>query len=273
MKELGRCFRILLVIVIVVTILMPMFYMISMSLRPLSDVMASPLGLPSSLYLDNYVKVMATMNYWRSVGNTILITVVTTITVAIVSSMAAYPLARVRSQLSGAAYTLIVLGLTIPSFASLAPLYVLLRSFGLLNTFSGIILAYVAGNIPLGVFFYTSFLKSVPEELDDAAILDGASPFQTYWDIVLPLLRPITATLALFVTMSVWNDLVYPVLFLNDESKFTVTVAVFRFLGSRNTDPTQLFPAVVLGVAPLIIMFLILQRQIVSGIATGATKG
>lgn len=273
MSEIGRYFRATLALLIVVLILLPMFYMVSMSLRPLAEVNASPLGLPTSLYLDNYFKVMATMNYWRSVGNTIFITVITTFFVAVISSMAAYPLARVRSRVSGMTYALLVLGLTLPGFVSLAPLYVLLRDLGLLNSYAGVIIAYIAGNLPLGVFFYTSFLKSLPEELDDAAVLDGANPLQIYWQIILPLLRPITATLALFVTMSVWNDLVFPVLFLSDERKYTVTVAVFRFLGSRNTDPTMLFPAVVLGVAPLIILFLILQRQIVNGIAAGATKG
>ncbi len=168
---------------------------------------------------------------------------------------------------------LLTLGIAIPLFVTLTPLYVLFRSLGLLNSYLGIVIAYVAVNIPLGVFFYTSFIRSLPPELDEAAQIDGATILQVYWHVILPLLRPVTAALAFFVTLSVWNDLVYPLVFLTDDRKFTITVAVFRFLGSHGLDPTQLFPAAVLGTLPLVVVFFFLQRRIVSGITAGAVKG
>lgn len=251
----------------------PIFYMIAMSLRTAEDIMDTPLGLPLAPTLDNYRGVLSAMAYWRSIANTIVITVSTTLLVSLLSSLAAYPLARLRGLLSTLIYLFLTLGLTIPLFIGMTPLYILLRDLHLLNTYVGVIIAYTALNLPLGVFFYTSFLKSIPQELEDAAVIDGCNAIQVYWHVILPLLRPITGTIALFVTLSVWNDLVYPLLLLTDESKFTITVAVFRFLGTHNIDPTKLFPASVLGSLPMLILFFVLQRQIVSGISAGAVKG
>lgn len=258
---------------IVAVVLLPALYAVAMSLRPGDDIADDPLGLPTSLFLGNYAGVLQTMNYLRAVANTLGITVVVTVVVALASSTAAYPLARLPGVLTRALYLLLTLGVAIPLFVTLTPLYVLFRNLGLLNSYLGIVIAYVAVNIPLGVFFYTSFIRSLPPELDEAAQIDGATILQVYWHVILPLLRPVTATLAFFVTLSVWNDLVYPLVFLTDDRKFTITVAVFRFLGSHGLDPTQLFPAAVLGTLPLVVVFFFLQRRIVSGITAGAVKG
>ncbi|MGG2419822.1 carbohydrate ABC transporter permease, partial [Ralstonia pseudosolanacearum] len=214
------------------------------------EIAEAPLGLPTALHWENYVRTFAAMNYWRSVANTLGITAVVVVLVSVLASMAAYPLARIRSRLSSTLYVLLTLGLTIPMFVSLTPLYLLLRDAGLLNSYIGIILAYTVLNLPLGVFFYASFLKSVPMELEEAAVLDGCNAWQVYWYVILPLLRPITCTLAMFVTLHVWNDLVYPLLFLSDTEKLPITVSVFRFIGTMDVDPTKLFPAAVLGTLP-----------------------
>lgn len=272
-RRMGPALRLTLAVAVVAVVLLPVFYMLMMSVRPAQDIMARPLALPASLYWDNYSKTFAQMNYWRSVANTIGITLAVTVLVSLVSSMAAYPLARLRGKVVGLVYMLLTLGLMVPVFVGLTPLYLLLRDLGLLNSYAGIVLAYTALNLPLGVFFYASFLKSVPAELEEAAVLDGCNPWQVYWHVILPLLRPITGTLAMFVTLHVWNDLVYPLLFLSDESKFPITVSVFRFIGTMDIDPTKLFPAAVLATLPLLAMFFILQRQIVAGITAGAVKG
>lgn len=272
-RHMYPALRLFLAVAVVALVLLPVFYMLMMSLRPAQDIMAKPLGLPASLFWDNYSKTFGQMNYWRSVANTIGITLAVTLLVSLVSSMAAYPLARLRGKVVGLVYMLLTLGLMVPMFVGLTPLYLLLRDLGLLNSYAGIVLAYTALNLPLGVFFYASFLKTVPAELEEAAELDGCNPWQVYWHVILPLLRPITGTLAMFVTLHVWNDLVYPLLFLSDESKFPITVSVFRFIGTMDIDPTKLFPAAVLATLPLLAMFFVLQRQIVAGITAGAVKG
>ncbi|GAL27864.1 ABC-type sugar transport system permease component [Vibrio variabilis] len=212
------------------------------------------------------------MNYFGTVINTIGITLAAIICVALISSLAAYPLARIRGRVTTYVYMFFVIGMIIPPFAALTPLYLFMRDLGLLDTYLGLIIVYTVGNLPLGVFFYTSFMKAIPVELEEAARLDGASFLKTYWYIIFPMLKPITGTLAIFVTLSVWNDVVNPLLFITTESKLTIMPAVLRFLGTYSVDPTQLFPAAVLASLPLLCVFFALSKQIVSGMTAGAVK-
>jgi raffinose/stachyose/melibiose transport system permease protein len=260
-------------IAIMLIVLTPVIYMLLMSIRSAQEIATSPLGIPSRIVWENYGITFAQMSYWRSLMNTLGVTVAVTLLVAVIASMAAYPLSRVRGRLTTFLYTLLTMGLMIPVFVGLTPLYLLLRSLGLLDTYLGLILAYTALNLPLGVFFYASFLKSIPVELEEAAILDGCNSWQVYWHVILPLLTPITGTLSMFITLHVWNDLVYPLLFISDSEKFPITVSVFRFIGTQDIDPTKLFPAAVLATLPLLIMFFALQKKIVAGITAGAVKG
>lgn len=260
-------------LIVVFIFMLPIIYMGMMSLRSGMEIAQQPLGMPSNFNWVNYSSAFKQMNYWRSVANTLGITLATTVLVSLIASMAAYPLSRTKGFLSNSIYMLLTLGLMIPMFVGLTPLYLLLRDIGLLDSYSGLIIAYSALNLPLGVFFYASFLKSIPPELEEAAVLDGCSPWQVYWHVILPLLKPITGTLAMFVTLHVWNDLVYPLLFLTDSEKYPITVSVFRFIGTQDIDPIKLFPAAVLATLPLLIMFFILQRRIVAGITAGAVKG
>ncbi|MCF7352946.1 carbohydrate ABC transporter permease [Vibrio sp. CK2-1] len=257
---------------ITTVILSPVVYMIFMSFRSRKEIMLEPLGLPTELHFSNYVNVISDMNYFGTVMNTIGITVTTIIAVAILSSLAAYPLARIKGKLTNTAYIFFMLGMVIPPFAALTPLYLFMRDLGLLDTYIGLIIVYTVGHLPLGVFFYTSFMKAIPKELEEAATLDGATFLKTYWYIIFPMLKPITGTLAIFVTLGVWNDVVNPLLFITSESKLTIMPAVLRFLGTYSVDPTQLFPAAVLASLPLLIVFFALSKQIVNGMTAGAVK-
>lgn len=253
-------------------LLSPVFYMIFMSFRSRREIMLDPLGMPEKLHFSNYVNVIADMNYFGTVMNTIGVTLATIISVAILSSLAAYPLARLRSRISNLAYIFFMLGMVIPPFAALTPLYLFMRDLGLLDTYFGLILVYTVGHLPLGVFFYTSFMKAIPKELEEAATLDGASFLKTYWYVIFPMLKPITGTLAIFITLGVWNDVINPLLFITSESKLTIMPAVLRFLGTYSVDPTQLFPAAVLASLPLLVVFFTLSKQIVNGMTAGAVK-
>ncbi|WP_354623081.1 carbohydrate ABC transporter permease [Psychromonas sp. MME2] len=253
-------------------IVSPVLYMLFMSFRTRKEIMMDPLGLPNTLQWENYVNVIGEMNYFGAVFNTIVITVSTIVVVAILSSLAAYPLARLRGKISNFAYIFFMLGMIIPPFAALTPLYLFMRDLGLLDSTIGLIIVYSVGNLPLGVFFYTSFIKAIPVELEEAARLDGASFLQTYWFIIFPMLKPITGTLAIFVTLSCWNDVINPLIYITTETKLTIMPAVLRLLGTYSVDPTQLFPAAVLASLPLLILFFALSKQIVNGMTAGAVK-
>jgi raffinose/stachyose/melibiose transport system permease protein len=271
-RKVGVWLATAMVLLIVLAMLLPVFYMIAMSFRTGQEIAQNPLGVPSRLYLDNYVNALEGMDYGRSVLNSVGITVSVTVIVALIGSMAAYPLARNTGTFGRAFVMLVALGLATPAFVTITPIYVIFRQLGLLDSYLGIILAFAALNLPLAVFFYVGFIGAIPRELEEAARLDNCNDWQVFWYVIRPLLGPATATLSLFVMLMVWNDFTYPLLLLTDKDKFTVMISVYRFVGNHNVLPELLFPAAVLGSLPLLIIFVIFQRRIVSGVTAGAVK-
>ncbi|MFK4851910.1 carbohydrate ABC transporter permease [Microbacterium sp. ZW T6_19] len=256
----------------VVLIIAPFAYTLVTSLRPASDVINDPLGWPTSLTLDNIVNAYEKMNYTQGLLSSTIMLVGTLFLTIVAGSLAAYPLARISRSWTTWVYRVFIAGSTIPIFVLIAPLYLLLRDAGLLNSYAGVILAYTAINLPVAIFFYTSFFRQIPIELEEAAAIDGSGPVRTFFVVLFPLLRPVTATLATFLTLSVWNDLIVPLVFVQDPSLKTVMVNAYSLVGSYTLDPSLLFPAALLGVAPLLIVFAFLQRYIVSGLTMGAVK-
>lgn len=257
----------------VIAYLLPLVLAVGMSLKTSAELVQQPLAWPTRLTFENYETVFAQMKYWRMVGNTVLITLASTVLVSLVAPLAAYPLARVPSRWTNAVYLLFVAGLTIPFFMLMIPVQLLLKALGLINTYVGVILLYTTLNLPLAVFFYTSFIRSIPIELEEASAIDGCTPVRTFWHIVLPMLQPVTGTLAMFVTLSVWNDFLLPLVFLYSPDSRTIMVSVASFIGEYGFNPATLFPAAVLASLPLLIFFFFLQRQIIAGVASGAVKG
>ena len=268
----GRALLSLLALALVGLILLPVAYMVMMSFKTGTEIVNDPLGLPSNLHLGNYANALSKMGYARSVLNSIGVTLSVTVLVAFIGALAAYPLARRTNRLSRALVMLTALGLATPNFVTITPIYVIFRDIGLLDTYLGLVLAFTALNLPLAVFFYTGFIGGIPVELDEAAKLDNCTDFQVFFHVIRPLLGPATATLSLFVMLMVWNDFTYPLLLLTDEDKFTVMISVYRFVGNHNLSPEDLFPAAVLGSLPLLLLFLVFQRRIVSGVTAGAVK-
>jgi raffinose/stachyose/melibiose transport system permease protein len=186
--------------------------------------------------------------------------------------MAAWAIVRYTKRWTRTAYQIFVAGLTIPVFVVITPLYQIMQQLHLLDSYLGIVLAYTALTMPFAVFFFSGFLRAVPAELEEAAAVDGCGIFRTYWSIVLPLLRPATATLTIFIILQVWNDLILPLILLSSNDKQTVTLSVYATIGTHTFSTAQLLPTLVLGVIPLFIVFLILQRYVVAGISVGAGK-
>jgi raffinose/stachyose/melibiose transport system permease protein len=271
-KKLKEYVANILVLTLVLAMLMPVFYMIMMSFRTGAEISAKPLALPESLYLGNYANTFEHMGYWRSVLNSVGITLTVTVLVSFLGSLAAYPLARRTGRYSRAFIMLVALAMAMPGFINITPIYVIFRDLGLLDSYVGIVIVFTAMNLPLAVFFFTGFIGGIPKELEEAARLDNCGNWQVYWYVIRPLLGPAAATLSLFVMLMVWNDFLYPLLLLTDSDKFTVMIEVYRFVGNRNIQPEMLFPAAVLGSLPLLVLFVIFQKRILSGVTAGAVK-
>lgn len=257
---------------VVVLIFAPFAYTIVTSLRPPSDVVKDPLGWPTSLTIDNITSAYSKINYTQGLLSSTIDLVGSLILTIVIGSLAAYPLARITRSWATWIYRIFIAGSTVPIFVLIAPLYLLLRDAGLLNSYAGVILTYTALNLPVAIFFYTSFFRQIPIELEEAAAIDGSGPIRTFFVVLFPLLRPVTATLATFLTLAVWNDLLVPLVFVQDPALKTVMVNAYSLVGSYTLDPSLLFPAALLGVAPLLIVFAFLQRYIVSGLTMGAVK-
>ena len=252
--------------------LLPIYLLVAVSLEKSSGPGSNPFAFPLDPQWGNYVAAFNNMNYVRSLSNTLIITGCTALLTLFTASAAAWVLVRSTRKWADTVYKIFVAGLTIPIFVVITPLYQVLQQMGLLDSYLGIVLAYTALSLPFAVFFFAGFLRTIPVELEEAAAVDGSGPFRTYWSIVLPLLRPANATLIIFVVLQVWNDVVLPLVLLTSNDKQTVTLGVYATIGSHTLSTTQLLPTLVLGVLPLFILFLVLQRYVVAGITVGAGK-
>ena len=271
-RWMGRRIGDLGLILGIAVLVVPFLIALSIALRPAADVAADPLGWPTSVTLDNFIRTAQQLDYWTSTLNSVIFTVGSAIIVVVIGSMVSYPIARLTRAWTNGLYRYFIVGLTIPFFVLVAPLYLLFRDLHLLNTHIGTVVIYSAMNLPIAVFFFSSFIRNVPIELEEAAAIDGAGPYRTFFQIVLPLLRPVVATLLTSLVLAVWNDLLVPLIFMQGEENRTIMSNAFALIDPRKVDPTTLFPAALLGVAPLLIVFLILQRHIIDGIAAGAVK-
>jgi raffinose/stachyose/melibiose transport system permease protein len=252
--------------------LLPIYIMLSVSLKSGADAETNPFSLPLHPQWQNYVNAFRNMNYPQSVTNTLIITLGTAVLTILTSSLAAWAIVRFTRRWTRTVYQIFVAGLTIPVFVVITPLYQIMHQLHLLDTYLGIILAYTALTLPFAVFFYAGFLRAVPPELEEAAAVDGCGIIRSYVSVVFPLLKPATATLAIFITLQVWNDLILPLILLSSNSKQTVTLAVYATIGTHSFSPAQLLPTLVLGVIPLFVVFLLLQKYVVAGIAVGSGK-
>jgi len=258
--------------VVSLAFVLPFLYTVSTALRPAADFVKSPLGLPRHLTLTNFVQTFKEMHYAASVANTLVIMAISCALITVLGALAAYPLGRITSNWSTAVYRFFILGTSVPIFVIIGPLYLLMRDLNLLDSRLGVVLIYTAVNLPVSLFFYTSFVRQIPTDLEEAAALDGCGPLRTFFTVIFPLLRPVTGTLLTFISLQIWNDLIIPLVFLQDPGKRTVMVNAYAFVNPHTIQPTQLFPAALLGVAPLFVLFMLFQRQVVEGIAAGAVK-
>lgn len=252
----------------------PIYYLIVTTLKTPQEATLSPLGLPKVFHFENYVNAWSKMQFPRAFGNTLFITVCAVGILVILGSMAGYALARTKSKMGSRIFLLFLAGLTVPFQMNIISLYKIVKSLGLMNTAWAVILVDVAINMPQAVFLIKEFIESsVPIELEEAAIVDGCSVFKRFFTIVLPLLKPVLSTVIILVTLNVWNEFLTPLLFLQSRENGVILQEVTRNIGQFSTDWTSLFPMLMLGVAPLMIFYIFMQKYIINGVAAGAVKG
>ena len=270
-RKIGFAALLTLVLVIMIT---PIYYLLITTFKTPAEAAASPLGLPVHITFENYRKAIAAMNYGRALKNNLMIAVVSVVSLVIFSSMSAYSIARSRSRMFRIINSIFMVGLIIPFQISIIPLYKMMAKVNLMNTHLGVILVDVfCINLPLSIFLMRGFIGTVPIELEEAALIDGCGTFQCFWRIIFPLLRPIVSTVAILDTLAIWNDFMTPLLFLQSSEKQVLLQQVYRNVGPFSTDWTSFFPMLVMATLPLVLFYLVMQRQIIDGVVAGAVKG
>jgi len=257
--------------------LLPMVLVVSLALKdPVVDT-GNPFQLFSSVRLENFSDAWTLGNFGRYFFNTVVIMVPTVLGVIVLSTMAGYALARFEFPGRQVVFTLFILGLTVPFFSLMIPLYYNLRDYGLLNTPWAVILPSIAGaggvGLPLGVFLMRAFFLDMPEELADAARIDGASEWQVFRRVMVPLAAPGASALAILTFLSAWNTFLLPLLYLAGEQNRTLATGLLLFTGGRTRELELTAAGTLIMIAPVVLFFMLFQRQFIKGLTAGAVKG
>lgn len=273
-KTLNKVGYGIFLLAILIVMIIPIYYLLITTFKSPAEAAASPLGLPKELTFDNYAKAIAAMNYGQALKNNLIITIVSVVCLVIFASMSAYVIARSKKKIFKFMNAVFMVGLIIPFQISIIPLYKMLSAVELMNTHTAVILVDVfCINLPMSIFLMRGFVNTVPVELEEAALIDGCGTFQCFWRIIFPLLKPIISTVAILDTLAIWNDFMTPLLLLQSSEKQVLLQQVYRNVGPFSTDWTSFFPMLVMSVLPLVIFYLIMQRQVIEGIVAGAVKG
>jgi multiple sugar transport system permease protein len=252
--------------------LLPLLWMVSASLMPTGEANTAPPRLfPSQVTFEHYTALFTRLSLGRYFLNSTIVAVSATLISLLCNSMAGYALAKLRFRGREPVYRLLLAGLVVPAQVAMLPLFLELRALGLVNTYVG---AFVPAMATIfGIFLIRQYALSIPDDLLDAARLDGAGEFRLYWSIVLPTIRPILATLALFTFLSTWNDFLWPLVVLSDDAKYTLPVALAGLVGEHVQDTELMMAGSVLTVLPVLLLFVVLQRHYIEGIMAGSAKG
>lgn len=252
--------------------LTPLLWMVSASFMPPGQANTfPPRFLPENPTFENYLTLFTRLDLARHFLNSAFITVCATLVSVLVNAMAGYAFAKLYFRGRDRMFRSLTMALVIPAQVGMLPLFLLLRELGFVNTYMGVMIPYFAS--VFGIFLIRQYALSIPDDLLDAARVDGAGEFRIFWTIVLPLIKPILVTLATFTFLSAWNDFMWPLIVLSSSSKYTLPVALANLVGEHVQDTELMLAGSVLTILPALLVFLIFQRAYVRGIMAGGVKG
>ncbi|WP_168119870.1 carbohydrate ABC transporter permease [Paenibacillus sp. HB172176] len=262
-----------LVLLLSLVYIYPLYMLLVFSFKKNENMFSSAFGLDGGFHLSNYVEAWTRSNFEVALLNSGVISITSVLVMIMFGAMASYPLARRIGRLSSFLSLFFVAGLIVPMQLNLIPLFQMMIGLNLNHSKLGVILLYITFGLPLTIFLFTGFMRSLPRELEEAGQIDGSSPTGIFFRILLPLLKPVASSVFILQFLHIWNDFFLPVVFLNTDKLRTVQVAVYSFAGRYSNDWSHMFPMIVICVAPVMLLYIFLQRFIISGIMSGAVKG
>jgi len=254
-------------------VLFPIWTMLINSVKPKREIFRNPFGLPSEITFEGYQNAWTDGRFDLYFGNSLFVTIVSLVLILILGSLAAYALANWSSRASNFLYIYFIAGLMIPIRLGTINLFQIIQSLHLEDSLFSLIPVYIAMGLPIATFVLTSFIRSVPSELLDAARIDGASEWRVYATIILPVVRPALATVTIFNMIPIWNDLWFPLIFIRAQGSRTVTLGVSLLFGQYQTDWTRALSALSMAAVPVLVVYLLMSTQFIKGLTAGALKG
>lgn len=263
----------ILMVLAVVFIFFPLYITVVIALKSPEQIAQSVLALPKELHFENFTNAIAKTNFFRTFSNSLLITVVALVGTILTNSFVAYAIVRNRenNKFYNLLYYFFISAMFIPFNIIMLPL-VKQVSFFYMDNIWGMMILYIVLGLPMNTFLYSGYIKSIPAALDEAATIDGANTFQLFYQIIFPALKPMNATVAILTFLWCWNDFTMPLVVISDQKNYTLQLAQYVFKGQFATDYSLAFASYILALLPILIFYVIAQKQVISGVTSGAVK-
>lgn len=262
---------------LLVVMMVPVYLLLVNAFKSQQDILDNPFGIPLSGLTFKHLSAAVTSPQFNVIGGygfTLFLVVMVDVLCIVLAGPAAYAIARSLKRRTQLVMLYFLAGTFIPGAAVIIPVIYVLREIGLANTVTGLVAHDVASTLPVSIFLFVGFIRTIPVDIDHAATIDGAGRYRTFWTIIFPLMRPAVVTVLILNSIGIWNDFVSPQILLSPSSgHYTVTTAIYAGISQYSTDLTKVFPNLLLAIAPVVIFFIYMQRHIISGLTVGAVKG
>lgn len=274
MKSIQKSAAFLVKLAIVLLFVAPFYIAIVYAVKSPEETLVSGLSFPTSIHWENFTKAIEVSNFFTATKNSLIVTVCSVLLLTVVCTMAAYVIARnTKSKFYQSLYYIFLAAIMLPFQVLMLPLYVQLKDFGLMNTRIGLILTISSFQLAYNIFVYVGFIKSISVEIEEAAFIDGAGKFTTFWRIVFPLMKPIVSSNLVLNALAVWNDFQISLIIAQKPEVRTIPLTQYFFFGQYSVELNMAFAAFVLAMLPIIILYFLMQKYIIGGVMAGAVKG
>ena len=272
-RTIKKSLTLILKIAITLLVVSPFYIAIIYSVKSKPEMVANRLAFPKTIHWDNFTRAIETSNFGLALKNSLVTTVVSVVLITLFCTMAAYIIARKNNKLYNGIYYLFIGAMIIPFQSIMTPLYIDMTKWKLLNTLHGFIMAKVGFQIAFTVLLVSGFVKSIPKELEEAASIDGAGIYSTFFRIVFPLMKPIILTSVILNALNVWNDFQMSLTLLQQKQVRNIPLTQYFFFGENSIELGLAFALFILSIIPILLLYLMLQKYIIGGITSGAVKG
>jgi len=271
-RYIGITIIVIIMVIAALFTLSPILLALLNSFKTNGEIYTNILSFPETWQIDNYTRAFVKTNYLQSLGNTIYLVVLSLFGIVLVSSMAGYKLARTKTTISKVLFTVFILSMLIPFHSIMIGLVKVSHDLKVQGSLIGLATIYVGIGSPMAIFLYHGFVKNIPQEIEEAARIDGCNEFQLFVRVVLPMLKPITSTIIILNALWIWNDFLLPMLMITDKDKYTLLLSTKMLFGQYSADWSKILAILVLALLPVVMVYVFMQKHIIKGVSDGAIK-